>query len=82
MAISDALLKLRPESQFVIYGEDYSTIIWHKLDGDAPTETEVKAAIIQVKADKAEAELSKAAEKQALLDRLGITADEAKLIGS
>ena len=38
-----------------------------------------KAEIARIAAEKAEAE-AKAAEKQALLDRLGITADEAKLL--
>ena len=38
-----------------------------------------KAELARIAAEKAEAE-AKAAEKQALLDRFGITADEAKLL--
>ena len=40
---------------------------------------EEEAELARIEAEKAEAE-AKAAEKQALLDRLGITADEAKLL--
>ena len=75
-----AIRKLRPNSEFVITDNDYSTIKWDVLDGDAPTQKEIDAAIKQVKADEiAEAE-AKAAQRQAILDRLGLTADEVKLL--
>jgi hypothetical protein len=75
-----AIKKLRPTATFSFSNQDYSTIEWDVLDGDAPTQAEIDAAIEQVKADEiAEAE-AKAAQKAALLDRLGITQDEAKLL--
>lgn len=75
-----AIQKLKPNSEYVYFGDDYSTIKWIVLEGEAPTQAEITAAIEQVKADEiAEAE-AKAATKAALLDRLGITADEAKLL--
>lgn len=75
-----AIQKLKPNSEYVYFGDDYSTIKWIVLEGEAPTQTEIDEAIEQVKADEiAEAE-AKAATKAALLDRLGITADEAKLL--
>jgi hypothetical protein len=75
-----AIKKLRPTAEFSLSNNDYSTIKWDVLEGDAPTQAEVNAAIEQIKADEAQAELDKAVEKAALLDRLGITADEAKLL--
>lgn len=78
--LSQAIWKLKPDSEFSFTDEDYSTIKWDVLEGDAPTQTEINAAIEQVKADEAQAEIDKAAKKAALLDRLGITADEAKLL--
>jgi hypothetical protein len=78
--ITKAIQRLRPSAEFSFQNDDYSTIKWDVLEGDAPTQAEIDAAIEQVKADEiAEAE-AKAAQKAALLDRLGITEDEAKLL--
>jgi hypothetical protein len=75
-----AIKSLKPNSQFVYQEQDYSTVEWHILEGEAPNQAEIDAAIVQVKADEvAEAE-AKATQKAALLDRLGITDDEAKLL--
>jgi len=75
-----AIRKLKPNSEFVFSNNDYSTIQWYILEGEAPTQAEIDAAIEQVKADEvAEAE-ARANQKAALLDRLGITEDEAKLL--
>lgn len=75
-----AIRKLKPNAKFSYNNEDYSTIKWDSLEGDAPTQAEIDAAIEQVKADEAQAEIAKAEAKAALLDRLGITAEEAKLL--
>ena len=75
-----AIKKLKPNAEFSFTDNDYSTIKWDVLEGQAPTQTEIDAAIHQIKADEAQAELDKLAEKAALLDRLGITANEAKLL--
>ena len=78
--LNKAIRKLKPNAEFVITNNDYSTIDWHILDGEAPTQAEIDEAIEQIKADeKTEAE-AQAVAKAALLDRLGITADEAKLL--
>ena len=76
----DAIRKLRPNSEFVISNDDYATIEWHVLEGEAPTQKEIDAAIKEVKADEISQAATKAAQKQALLDRLGITAEEAVLL--
>ena len=70
--LTKAIRKLKPKSEFVYFEDDYSTIEWHILEGEAPTQAEIDAAIEQVKADEAQAEATKATEKAALLDRLGI----------
>lgn len=75
-----AIKSLHPEAEFSIIGGDYSTIKWDILEGDAPTQAEIDVAIEEVKADEAQAEIDKAAKKQALLNRLGITDAEAKLL--
>jgi hypothetical protein len=78
--LTKAIFSLRPSAQFSFINEDYSTIKWDVLDGDAPSTTEIEAAIAQVKADEIANEAQKAADKAALLTQLGITADQAKLL--
>ena len=75
-----AIKKLKPNSEFSFTDDDYSTIKWDVLDGDAPTQKEIDAAIKEIKADEAQAEATKATAKAALLSRLGITAEEAVLL--
>ena len=50
------------------------------LEGKAPTQAEIDQAIEQVKADEITQAAAKATAKAALLDRLGITAEEAVLL--
>jgi hypothetical protein len=75
-----AIKSLHPEAEFSIVGGDYSTVKWDVLDGDAPTQKEIDAAIKQIKAEEDNKAEADATAKAALLDRLGITADEAKLL--
>ena len=46
-----AIKKLHPEAEFSLIDDDYSTIKWDVLEGDAPTQKEIDAAIKQIKAD-------------------------------
>ena len=78
--LTKAIQKLKPTAEFSYTDNDYSTIKWDVLDGDAPTQKEIDAAIKEVKADEAQAEATKATAKAALLERLGITAEEAQLL--
>ena len=75
-----AIRKLKPTSEFVIRDGDYSTIEWHVLEGTAPTQSELDAAIKQVKIDDANAEKSRLDARNALLAKLGITSDELSIL--
>ena len=78
--LTKAIKSLRPNAEFSFTENDYSTIQWDVLEGSAPTQKEIDDALKQVKIkERAEAE-AKATQKAALLDRLGITEDEAKLL--
>ena len=78
--LAKAIDKLKPNSEYTFTNNDYLTINWIILDGDAPTQSEIDEAIEQIKVDElAEAE-AKAQAKAELLERLGITADEARLL--
>jgi hypothetical protein len=75
-----AIFNLRPNSEFVVYADDYATIEWHVLVGTAPTQAEINAEILKIKAQDELDKTVKATDKAALLERLGITADEAALL--
>ena len=80
MYLTKAIKKLKPNSEFSFNDDDYSTIVWDQLEGDAPTQKDIDAAIKQIKADELTQAKAKATAKAALLERLGITEDEAKLL--
>ena len=82
--LSLAVLKLKPNSEFVIENEDYSTIKWITLDGEAPTQSEVESALEVVKEEKVQEANKIAAAKaaaEAKLAALGLTADDLKALG-
>jgi len=75
-----AIKSLRPNSEYSYVDNDYATIEWHVLEGKAPTQAEINAEIAKIKADELTTAEDKAAAKAALLQRLGITAEEAALL--
>jgi hypothetical protein len=75
-----AILKLRPAAEFSFTGEDYSSIVWTSLEGNAPSKAEINKAIAEIEAQEIADANSKESQKAALLVKLGITADEAKLL--
>lgn len=79
-----AIKKLRPTAEFSISNNDYSTIKWDVLEGNAPTQAEVDAAIEIIKEEQEQAELEAAAKKaaaEAKLAVLGLTLDDLKALG-
>jgi len=78
--IVKAIKYLKPAAEFSLTANDYSTVKWDVLEGDAPTWAEIEAAYIEVKAAEEAALAEAAANRQALLNRLGITEEEAKLL--
>jgi hypothetical protein len=74
---SKSIRFIRPNAQFVLSGDD---LTWCDEEQTEPTETEIQAGWVAYQAAQiAEAE-AKASQKAALLDRLGITEEEAKLL--
>ena len=78
--LSRAIQYLRPNSEFSYTEDDYSTINWFTLKGDAPTQKEIDDAIKEIKANEITEAKAKAIQRQAILDRLGLTADELQTI--
>ena len=74
----EVLAMLIPDGGYVQFGEDYEGIQF--LECEPITKAQYEAGFAQYDAWKAEQEATRATDKAALLDRLGITADEAKLL--
>jgi hypothetical protein len=72
-----AIRFIRPAAEFNLRGE---VIEWLDESQDQPTESEIELGWVAYNAWKAEQDAAKTAQKAALLDRLGITEDEAKLL--
>jgi hypothetical protein len=82
--LTKAIQLLCPNAEFSFENNDYSTIQWDVLEGKAPTASEIKAAIEQVKANESSAKAQALADKesaQAKLSALGLSLDELKAIG-
>ncbi|NBT48919.1 MAG: hypothetical protein EBT07_14085 [Actinobacteria bacterium] len=75
----EVLSFLRPDGGYVQVGTEYEGITFEP-SCEPFTKAEYEAGFAQYDAWKAQQEAAKAAQKAALLDRLGITADEAKLL--
>jgi hypothetical protein len=78
--LTKAIRLLKPNSEFSYQNNDYSTIKWDVLDGEAPSQKEIDVALKKIEADELALEAKTAADKAALLEKLGISSDEAKLL--
>jgi hypothetical protein len=74
----EVLTMLCPDKEWVISGNDFDSIQWIK--GEPITKAEFEAGFAKVDAWKAQQDTKAASDKAALLAKLGITADEVKLL--
>ena len=73
----NAIKFIRPNSEFKLSGDELDWLDQHQTE---PTKKEIEIGLIEYKkAIKAEAE-AKAAQRQAVLDRLKLTSEEAALL--
>lgn len=82
--LSKAILHLKPTAEFSFTDNDYSTVKWDKITGNAPTQPEIDAAIEIVKTQENNAKAAAAAAKesaQAKLTALGLTIEDLKALG-
>ena len=69
------LSKKYPNSVWELSGNEYENLIW-KSDDTKPTKKELDQLAPIVKAEQTKADADKAAARQAVLDKLGLTANE------
>ena len=82
--LAQVIRSLRPEAEFTFTDNDYSTIEWIKLEGDAPTQAEIKKGFTAYQAaQKAETETKAQAKEtaQAKLAALGLTVEDLTALG-
>lgn len=82
--ICKAIKLLKPTSEFVLNGTDYSSITWHVLDGNAPTWAEIEVAHQQVQDQESKLAAEIEAKRLAVmkkLEDLGLSEDDLKVIG-
>jgi hypothetical protein len=77
--VGDVLNMLCPGIEWTIRGDKFEDIIWH--NGEVPiTKKQFTDGFAQYDAWRVEQESVKATQRQAILDRLGLTEDEARLL--
>lgn len=75
---ADVLGMLIPQGGWIMTGDDYEGIQF--LECDPITKAEYEAGFAKFDAFKVQQDAKRASDKAALLERLGITADEAALL--
>jgi len=82
--LTKAIFSLKPNSEFSYQDEDYSTIKWDVLDGNAPTKKQIDDEIKRIKATEiteAEAKAQAKATAESKLAALGLTTDDLRALG-
>jgi hypothetical protein len=75
----DAISALKPDAPFQIVGTDYSTLIILD-DSKKPSLADIENKMQELSAEKFNMQTQRATQKTALLTKLGITEDEARLL--
>jgi hypothetical protein len=73
-----AIHKLRPNTEWAL--DEHTGLSFKDESIVVPTDAEIDEAMKQIKADEITEAATKATQRQALLTRLGITEDEARLL--
>jgi hypothetical protein len=77
--LNEVLRMLSPTLEYVAYGDNYEDIDWVGKE-PAISKKEFEAGRTEYDAWKAKQDSAKETQRQAILDRLGITAEEAQLL--
>ena len=76
--IVKALNSLVPNARWQLTGNNYDDINW--IEGNKPTLEQLENELRILPIKKAQAEAAAKAQKQAILDRLGLTEDELRIV--
>ena len=79
-----AIKRLNPTAEFSFIDDDYSTVQWDVLEGNAPTQKQIDDTIKLIKAEEtneAETKATAKATAQAKLAALGLTVEDLTALG-
>ena len=74
---ANAIYMIRPNAKFTITGDE---LIWYEQDTIQPTEEEIEAGWVAYQEKEEADKLESESKREALLERLGITEEEARLL--
>jgi hypothetical protein len=77
---ADAIRHLVPNSQFSYDNDDLDTLVWDGPEGKRPSNQEIIDAVEIVKQLNVQKAADKAAARAQILDRLGLTDEEASIL--
>lgn len=77
---AQAVVSLRPGVEWSMNGDDVENIIWHTPNVTPLTKAEVEAEVARLEQAAIDKAASDAVKRAALLERLGISEDEAVLL--
>ena len=77
--LGEVLGMLCPGVEYTAYGNKYEDINWHSNE-PAITKKQFEDGFAQYDSWKSEQDATRATQRQAILDRLGLTEDEARLL--
>ena len=80
MQLDKIIRHLRPNAEFVIYGDTLQGLEFIDQSIIKPTQTEIELAWLEIQKAENETAINQEKARQALLNKLNITEEEAKLL--
>lgn len=74
--IVKAIKRLKPTAQFSMTENDFSSVKWDFIEGNAPTMKELEDVLKVINAEELAAQAQVETKKQEVLAKLGLTAEE------
>lgn len=74
--IVKAIKRLKPTAQFSMTENDFSSVKWDFIEGNAPTMKELEDVLKVINAEELAAQAEVETKKQEVLAKLGLTAEE------
>jgi hypothetical protein len=78
--IAEAITVLRPGAHWYMVGNTLDGLVWEDEEQIAPTQEEIDVKLVELETELEAAKVAKVAQKAAILERLGLTEDELRVV--
>jgi hypothetical protein len=78
--IAEAITALRPGAHWYMVGNTLDGLVWEDEEQTAPTQEEIDVKLVELETELEAAKVAKVAQKAAILERLGLTEDELRVV--